>query len=684
MKKITFLINLFLLMTLLAANSSAIGQLLVEDFNYTVGSVITSTSTADPTTGWLAHSGNNTANIDVTNGLTFEGYAGSGIGGAANLDATGQDINKPFTAQTSGVIYAAFIIKTETPNAAGYFFHFGPNPIGSTFFTRLYLNSTGDGVGIGLGNNPPATFVPITPGNPALLVVKLDIASKLTSLYVLNTFVLSEPATADHTVTETTPFSNVGSVALRQYNGSQRIIVDGIRVATTWVEAVAPASSTPTVSTPTFSPAAGTYYAAQNVTISIGTEGATIYYTTDGTDPDNTDTEYTTPIAVSATTTVKAIAYKTDMDPSAVASAVYTFPIINNVSDIATLRAGATDGTAYKLTGEAIMTFKTANRNAKYIQDSTGGILIDDVSGKITTSYNVNDGITGIIGTLNLYSGMLQFVPGVDPGAASSHNNTVTPDETTLTNIGNYPGQLVKVSGVTIAEAGNFAASTNYTLSDGTNSGVLRTQYSDLPYIGSAIPTVPQDIIGVVLMNNTTAQLVPRTADDFSNTVFESPTILVAEAEVATMSAQVGTVDAETITVNGQNLTGNIILSVTGTDASLFTLSTYSIVPTGGRVTDQMVTITYAPTTAGSHTATLTLSSAGVESVTRTLSGEVLSVPDVIITEVYGGGGNSDAPYTHDFFELYNTTDNSVSVAGWSIQYYSATTTGTSSSIIVI
>ena len=48
----------------------------------------------------------------------------------------------------------------------------------------------------------------------------------------------------------------------------------------------------------------------------------------------------------------------------------------------------------------------------------------------------------------------------------------------------------------------------------------------------------------------------------------------------------------------------------------------------------------------------------------------------LVISEAYGGGGNSGATYKNDFIELYNPTSAAISVAGWSVQYRSATGTG--------
>ncbi len=48
----------------------------------------------------------------------------------------------------------------------------------------------------------------------------------------------------------------------------------------------------------------------------------------------------------------------------------------------------------------------------------------------------------------------------------------------------------------------------------------------------------------------------------------------------------------------------------------------------------------------------------------------------VVISQVYGGGGNSGAQYQNDFIELFNRGTTTVSLAGWSVQYTSATGTG--------
>ena len=45
---------------------------------------------------------------------------------------------------------------------------------------------------------------------------------------------------------------------------------------------------------------------------------------------------------------------------------------------------------------------------------------------------------------------------------------------------------------------------------------------------------------------------------------------------------------------------------------------------------------------------------------------------DVVISEVYGGGGNSGATFTHDYIEQYNRGTTPVDISTWSVQYGSS------------
>ena len=64
------------------------------------------------------------------------------------------------------------------------------------------------------------------------------------------------------------------------------------------------------VDTPIADPDGGNFTGSVEVELSCGTEGAEIYYTTNGSNPTSASTKYTEPITLSATTTVKAIAIK--------------------------------------------------------------------------------------------------------------------------------------------------------------------------------------------------------------------------------------------------------------------------------------------------------------------------------------------------------------------------------------
>jgi hypothetical protein len=78
-----------------------------------------------------------------------------------------------------------------------------------------------------------------------------------------------------------------------------------------------------TVTTPTAIPAAGTVASGSTITLAATTEGATIYYTTNGDIPTTSSTEYTSPIAITADLTIKAFAVKEGMTNSDILEAAY-------------------------------------------------------------------------------------------------------------------------------------------------------------------------------------------------------------------------------------------------------------------------------------------------------------------------------------------------------------------------
>ena len=267
---------------------------------------------------------------------------------------------------------------------------------------------------------------------------------------------------------------------------------------------------------PVFDPPAGAYLSAIEVALTSETDGASIRYTLDGTDPSETEgILYDAPIEIEEDSTIKAIAYAPGYLPSAVMSASYTFA--TNVANIAALREGATDGSIYMLSGEAILTFQQSSRNQKYIQDDTAAILIDDNAGNITTEYELYDGITGIAGTLTVYNGFMQFVPVADPGAATSSANVVVPEIRTLDSL--VPAdqaKLIKVMGLSFVDPpavfANNAA--NLTVTDGVNDLTLRT-FPNADYAGEDVPMDSFDLICLVGQFNADMQVGPRYWADF-------------------------------------------------------------------------------------------------------------------------------------------------------------------------
>ena len=129
--------KLYLLFTVLFIFSIAnvFAQTLIEDFDYPVGDTLTSH-------GWST-TGTTTTNsiLVVSPGLSYTGYASSGIGNAASLTTSGQDVNKQYTdSVTSGSVYASFMVNVTSAQTAGdYFLHLGVNPTNTFDFLLVHL-----------------------------------------------------------------------------------------------------------------------------------------------------------------------------------------------------------------------------------------------------------------------------------------------------------------------------------------------------------------------------------------------------------------------------------------------------------------------------------------------------------------------------------------------------------------
>ncbi|MDY0280524.1 MAG: endonuclease [Salinivirgaceae bacterium] len=190
-----------------------------------------------------------------------------------------------------------------------------------------------------------------------------------------------------------------------------------------------------------------------------------------------------------------------------------------NVSSIAQLRQQSADGTTiYSITNEVYLTFQQSHRNKKYVQDPNGiaAIEIDDNLGVITNSYNVLDGISNLKGTLQLVNEMLTFIPVENTGVATSTNNVVVPEVKTLNQLTlSDQGRLIKILDVTFNITGIFENGINYPISDASGESVFRTQFYDVDYIGTAIPSTQRHITGIFLQHYTTNEIVARNLADF-------------------------------------------------------------------------------------------------------------------------------------------------------------------------
>jgi hypothetical protein len=220
---------------LLAVTTLSFGQILTDDFNYADNSLLTAN-------GWTAHSGTtNFIDVGASNGLLYAGY-NTAANNAARLDNTGEDVNKPFAAAVnSGTLYSSFLVNvTAAPGVAagGYFAHLGT---GTTFVSKVYVraSATPNKINFGIANSNTGTFssTDFDLNTTYLIIVKYDVtATGGVSLWVKAAGV---PATEGAAGTPDATASgsgstNIGGFYLRQFDATQNITVDEVKVYTTW------------------------------------------------------------------------------------------------------------------------------------------------------------------------------------------------------------------------------------------------------------------------------------------------------------------------------------------------------------------------------------------------------------------------------------------------------------------
>ncbi len=268
-----------------------------------------------------------------------------------------------------------------------------------------------------------------------------------------------------------------------------------------------------------------TYEEAKTITITSATTGATIYYTTDGTEPTTSSNAYSTPFEVSANGdyTIRAIAVKDEMVNSDEATAV-SFSLDLPFTTIASFIAATPTNKKLVFTAESNARVLAYNKNRIYIQDGTGAMFLYN-----TGSNNEGHGKTWasgkkIVGTLTGTYSLTNNMPRMtvtDFGATDVTADAIelpTPIavEALATNFASNVCKLVTINDVSIRSE---SVADNYTINM-TKSNVTYNIYNAFNALtGHKLPlgTTSCTVTGILGQSNgTTLQLMPISADGIS------------------------------------------------------------------------------------------------------------------------------------------------------------------------
>ena len=258
--------KIYLILLLFCFGLVSTAQVLDENFDYgTTGGDLTTASGGL----WVQHSGSAdpVAYVAAPTSLTMAGYPSSGIGGHATFSGTSQDVNRSFTAITSGTVYGSALVNLSAVGSGNYFLHFNTGG----FRARIGAQDDGNGnILFGIGTSSSTLTYGTTLYNlntTYLLVFSYEIATGISNLHVLSAVTPTEPATPEATNTGSTGTA-IDAIAFRQSSNIPALAIDGVRVATSWNE-IMNNSSTPNPSLTITSPSDGAILYTQDVDISF-------------------------------------------------------------------------------------------------------------------------------------------------------------------------------------------------------------------------------------------------------------------------------------------------------------------------------------------------------------------------------------------------------------------------------
>ncbi len=307
-----------------------------------------------------------------------------------------------------------------------------------------------------------------------------------------------------------------------------------------------------TVATPTFTPAEGTYYEPQSVSISCATDGATICYTTDGTEPTENSSQYSVPLTISETTTLKAKAFKSGYTASTVATATYTFPEMITIAE-----AKALANNAYALV-QGVVTF-IDGKNV-YVQDPTGGI--DLYLNANASGVALGDEVKAY-GKKTVFNGLIELT-GINQNSSAfsilSSGNELPLAVKTIAEIlagGADALQCTRVK-VEAATIGAINTSGNTPLTQGESS----TNIYKVPALTGIEEGNVVDVIGVIGYYNA-PQLRVALASDVVLHAELNPEITVSVTELTDFRYMVGNGPSasKNFTISGTDLTDDVTLT---------------------------------------------------------------------------------------------------------------------------